>query len=68
MLGMTYVHVRRFGNSLYVRVPVDWVKTFGLERNDLAFLTPGDGADEFKVKLVKLPVPVEAPTEAVPAE
>jgi hypothetical protein len=36
------------------------VHAIGLEPGDLAFYTPVDGKpDEFKVKLVKLPVPVE---------
>jgi hypothetical protein len=58
---MKHVSIRQVGGSLYFRIPSEWVRANDLRNNDLAFLTPvPERKDEFKVKLVKLPVPQEA--------
>jgi hypothetical protein len=48
-----------------MRIPAEWRHANNLAAGDLAFLTlVGDKPDEFKVKLVKLPVPQEEPMES----
>jgi hypothetical protein len=52
--------LRQNGRSLYMRIPAEWRHANNLAAGDLAFLTlVGDKPDEFRVKLVKLPVPQE---------
>jgi hypothetical protein len=58
---MQRVIVRRIGiTSLYMRIPYEWARAFGLRHNDLAYLVPIEGRpDKFEVTLVKAPVPRE---------
>jgi antitoxin component of MazEF toxin-antitoxin module len=57
---MKHVNIRRFGNSLYVRIPKEWTIANNLKNDDLAFLTLVDGrTDKYEVILTKLPIPPE---------
>jgi hypothetical protein len=58
---MQRVIVRRIGvTSLYMHIPYEWARAFGLRHNDLAYLVPIEGRqDKFEVTLVKAPVPQE---------
>jgi hypothetical protein len=66
------VLVRLIGyRSLYMCIPIEWVRANNLTDHDLAYLTPVEGrADKFTVTLVKAPVPQELVEQeaATPAE
>jgi hypothetical protein len=47
-----------------MRIPIELVRAFNLEHNDLAYLVPIEGKpDQFLVRLVKAPVPQELVSE-----
>jgi hypothetical protein len=60
-MNVKQVTVRRIGyRSLYMCIPIAWVRANDLKNNDLAYLIPIEGRpDKFEVTLVKAPVPQE---------
>ena len=70
---MKHVNVRQIGRSIFLRIPVEFVRAANLKNHDLAFLKPIEGRpDKFEVTLVKLPAPPEwqaaMEAECVPGE
>jgi hypothetical protein len=57
---MKHVSLRQIGNSLYARIPIEWVRANKLKDNDLGFWTLVDGrTDKLEIMFVKLPIPPE---------
>jgi hypothetical protein len=60
-MNVKQVTIHRIGlRSLYMCIPIEWVRINNLTDRDLAYLVPIAGRpDQFQVTLVKAPIPQE---------